>query len=122
MLSPSLYCYYDFGRKEIAMEGKITHTFDLSQSLIHGVTLECGAKAGYDHMSRLWGRPYDSSYGKKSYCYYGANADLVYGLGEHVKAKVGVAYEGNSAKKVHVLNVEGKKNSIWFNASVDCSF
>ncbi|MDR2779307.1 MAG: hypothetical protein LBB16_03440 [Puniceicoccales bacterium] len=126
LLEPSLYCFYDFDRKEVAIEGRVGYNFDLSQYSISGLGINLGAKLGYDYANKPYGYNIDvSSEGKKNYCYYGVNADLVYELNNNAKAKFGLAYEGNSAKKESWVNnilTRGHKNSLWLNASVDCAF
>jgi hypothetical protein len=127
--SPSLHLFYDFDRREIALEGKVGYNFDLSQYAVSGLGVDLGAKIGLDSAKKPYGRPRITTGptpdGKKGYCYYGANADLVYSFNGNAKAKVGVSFEGNSAKKNSWVNkpADGHhKNFVWFNASVDCSF
>lgn len=128
LLEPSLYCFYDFNRKEIAIEGRVRYNFDLSQYTFSGLEVDLGAKVGFDRSTKPLGVPMIERYGRNNYSYYGVNADLVYELNNNARAKVGVAYEGNSAKKDAWANgavdtaMPGHKNSIWLNASVDCSF
>jgi hypothetical protein len=128
ILTPSLYLFYDVGRKEIAVEGEVGHSFDLSQYSINGLSIDLGAKLGYDSARRPYGQKYNADeHHKKNYFYYGISADLVYGVTSNAKAKIGVAYEGNSAKKdswvYESSESTGKhKGVVWFNASIDCSF
>jgi hypothetical protein len=127
--SPSLYCFYNFDHREFAVEGAVNHSFDLSQQVAPGLGIDVGAKIGFDTSSRPYGLTYKKLYangkkiGKDGYCYYGLNADLVYGLGGEASAKVGVAFSGNLAKKQAWPNINSKgKEHVWFNAAVDCSF
>ncbi|MDR1255880.1 MAG: hypothetical protein LBJ94_03090 [Puniceicoccales bacterium] len=129
LLSPSLYLFYDFGCREIAIEGRVAYTYDLGQFGVGNVAVELGAKVGYDKAKRYFASnaSVGSQGGKKDYFYYGLNADLVYGLNEHAKARAGVEFAGNNASKdTWVNSVAGggsaRKNFVWFNASVDCSF
>ncbi|MDR2737470.1 MAG: hypothetical protein LBB18_00820 [Puniceicoccales bacterium] len=131
LMTPSLYIFYDVGRKEFALEGKVGYTFDLSQYAVQGLSVDLGAKLGYDTARRPYGAVYQSVlHGKKSYFYYGVSADIVYGITSNAKAKIGVYYEGNSAKRppdvTWVYSSYEKtgyhKNIVWFNASIDCSF
>ncbi|MDR1528716.1 MAG: hypothetical protein LBS22_03995 [Puniceicoccales bacterium] len=127
LLEPSLYCFYDFTRREVAIEGRVRYNFDLSQYAFSGLGVNLGAKVGFDQASKPYGFAYKSKHGKKSYGYYGINADLIYELNNNARAKVGVAYEGNSAKQESWVNAStpqqsGARNSIWVNASIDCSF
>ncbi|MDR1112855.1 MAG: hypothetical protein LBL18_03750 [Bacteroidales bacterium] len=125
LLEPSVYCFYDFDRKEFAAEFCARYNFDLSQYAFSGLEVNLGAKVGFDQANKPYGLPYDSSFGKKGYCYYGVNADLIYELNSNARAKVGVAYEGNSAEQKSWVNDSIKpahRNNIWVNASVDCSF
>ena len=133
-LDPSLYATYGFENKEINVEGRVSCNFDLSDKLAPGVGINVGAKFGFDHAKKFWKtkiRRYDIipnvlviDLGKKSYWYYGANADLVYSFNEKVRAKAGVEYVGNSAKKKSWVNLLGDahKNMVWFNAGLDCAF
>jgi hypothetical protein len=128
LLEPSLYCFYDFDRKEFAIEGRVLYNIDLSQYAFSGLGIDLGAKVGFDHSSKPYGLPHDESLGKKGYGYYGINADLVYELNNNARAKFGLVYEGNSAEKKSWVNngidnvIPGYRNSLWINASVDCSF
>ena len=123
MFSPSLYCEYDFDREEINVVAAAGYSFDLSQYAINGLCVDLGTKIGYDRASKPLGENYNkASHGDKDYAYYGLNADLVYSITDNAKARAGVAYEGNSAKKEAWTNVLGHKNMMWFNASVDCAF
>jgi hypothetical protein len=126
LLSPSVYAFYNFGSREFTVEGCTTYTYDLAQFGANNAAIELGAKVGYGKADR----PYASStynkdtWGKKGYFYYGANADLVYILGECAKARAGVAVGGNNADKKkdwpnHYIH---RRTFVWFNASVDCSF
>lgn len=125
LLSPSLYFFYDFGSKEVDIEGRVTYTYDLGQFGVNGLALELGAKLGYDHAKRPFAcskeAVKETFSGKKGYFYYGLNADAVYSFTDHAKGRVGVALAGSNAKKGSWARV-GAKNSVWFNASVDCSF
>ncbi len=120
LLSPSLYFYYDLNFRETAIEGKVARSFDLARFGANGLALDLSAKLGYDHV--------DTKKSDKDYIYHGLNADLVYSFNEHAKARVGVAYEGNSAKKKAWTNSSKAagsghhKNFVWFNASVNCAF
>ncbi|MDR1401918.1 MAG: hypothetical protein LBI81_03125 [Puniceicoccales bacterium] len=131
LLSPSAYCFYDFSRREFALEGKVGYYFDLSEQVLSGLGIDLGAKLGYDRTVKPYGAKEQietifPSESKKGYWYYGITADLVCALGEHAKTKIGAAVEGNSAKGDSWVNNGGidgsKRTSVWFNASVDCSF
>ncbi|MDR1232658.1 MAG: hypothetical protein LBJ75_00100 [Puniceicoccales bacterium] len=133
LLEPSLYCFYDFTRRELTVEGRVRYNFDLSQYAFSGLGVDFGAKVGFDQANKpyafsLWEAEQVGDVGKKSYCYYGINADLTYELNNNAKTKVGVAYEGNSAEQKSWVNDFGgsikpaHRNNIWVKASVDCSF
>lgn len=124
---PSLYVFYDFDRQELAVEGRLFYNVDLSQYAFSGLGIDLGAKVGFDRANKPFGDTYQESFGKKNYGYYGVSADLVYELNSNARAKVGFAYEGNSGEKKSWVNtlsdvVPGHKNSLWVNASIDCSF
>ncbi|MDR1596054.1 MAG: TonB-dependent receptor [Puniceicoccales bacterium] len=128
-LNPSLYCFYDFGCKEIGAEGKVQHFTDFSDNVSPGLGLDLGAKFGYVNSKRPYGfDDADAFAEKKDYFYYGANADLVYEVVDGTKLRAGISYEGNSASDKHVsdkdywVNVLGHKHNLWFNAAVTCSF
>lgn len=129
-LDPSLYVTYGFENKEINVEGRVSCNFDLSDKVAPGVGIDVGAKLGFDHAKKFWKTKigyYDylgESFGKKSYWYYGANVDLVYSFNEKIRARAGVEYVGNSAKKSSWVNLFGDahKNMAWFNAGLDCAF
>ena len=130
-LDPSLYVTYGFENKEINVEGRVSCNFDLSDKVAPGVGIDVGAKLGFDHAKKFWKTKIgeyhetaDIDFGKKSYWYYGANADLVYSFNEKIRAKAGVEYVGNSAKKESCVNLfdNAHKNMVWFNAGLDCAF
>ncbi|MDR2778870.1 MAG: hypothetical protein LBB16_01105 [Puniceicoccales bacterium] len=124
LLKPSLYCFYDFERREVAIEGALGHNFDLSLLLFDGLGIDLEAKVGYDHADKPLGASEKVNIKKAYYCYYGFDADLVYEFNQHAKAKVGIGYEGNSANKNAWVNGHGgcNNNQVWVNASIDCSF
>jgi len=130
-LDPSLYVTYGFENKEINVEGRVSCNFDLSDKVAPGVGIDVGAKLGFDHAKKFWKTKIgeyhemeDIDFGKKRYWYYGANADLVYSFNEKIRARAGVEYVGNSAKKKSWVNSFGNthKNMVWFNAGLDCAF
>jgi hypothetical protein len=119
-LMPKLYCSYDIGCKDFSVEGSVGHVFDLSPYSIGGLSLGIGAKFGLERMKTIHGKAIEI--GRKNYCYYGANADLIYEFSSCCSAKAGVYYEGNSAKKTSDILKGNVRNNVWFSASVDCSF
>jgi hypothetical protein len=129
LLNPSLYCFYDFGRKELMVEGAIRYFVDFSESLSSDFGIDLGAKFGYVHSKIPYGL--DKSLVetfRKDYFFYGVNADVVYTVTKGANVKFGVAYEGNSASEFKKgradswVNAGGKKANMWFNASLSCSF
>ena len=128
--SPALYGYYDFDRREIAIEGSASYFLDLSDYYT-GLGLDFGAKVGFDRAKKPYGQAYNrDEMGKKRYFYYGLSADVVYSMNDNAKVKVGVEFAGNSAKKNAWPNFgfangatgKGHKAGVWCNASIDCSF
>jgi hypothetical protein len=125
LLSPSVYFFYNYGSKEITIEGRATYTYDLGQFGISNTSVELGGRIGYDKANKPYGcKQYVSeNMGKKDYVYYGTNADLVYHFAEHAEVHAGVAVEANNARKEDWPNQYfWHRSFIWFNASVDCSF
>ena len=122
MFSPSVYAEYNFKTEEFNLVGTVGYNFDLSQYAISCLGIDLGAKLGYDRCNKPGGIDYNAQMGKKDYMYYGLNADLIYSITDSAKARAGVAYEGNSAKKATWVNGNHARNIIWFNASVDCAF
>lgn len=122
MFSPSVYAEYNFKTEDFNFVGTVGYNFDLSQYAISGLGIDLGAKLGYDRCNKPGGIDYNAKMGKKDYMYYGVNADLIYSINDTAKARAGVSYEGNSAKKNAWVNGNHARNMIWFNASVDCAF
>lgn len=134
LLSPSVYAYYDFDCREVALEGKVAYSFDFSRFGVNGLALDLGAKLGYDRAKKPFANKYLEEYAKvfghKGYMYYGLNADLVYSFNEHAKARVGMSLEGNSGKKdwkrwQNAPEFAGNghhRSFLFFTASVDCLF
>lgn len=134
----SLYVFYNFECREVAIEGKVSYTLDLGQFGLNKFLADFSCKAGFDRASRLMGANcvganshYDNNVWKnsKDYIYYSAVADLVYSLNEKANMRVGVEYVGNSAKNGSSVkriaiscSGDGHKNMLFFRSSVDCAF
>jgi hypothetical protein len=119
---PSLYCLCQSYGREVALEGRIEHRWDLLPLGLHGFMLEFSGAMGYGYASKPYGLPYAHSFGRKDYWYYGMALSLIYKLtaGE---ASIGVSYESNAASKDSWVNYgENYKNNVWFNAIVNFSF
>ncbi|MDR0742070.1 MAG: hypothetical protein LBE98_01235 [Puniceicoccales bacterium] len=116
----SLNGFYDFDRQEVSFEGMGVYNLDLS-SLFTGLGIDIWAKIGHDYTGKPLGVERFKIL-KERYNYYGVGADLAYRF-NHARVKVGVGYEGNSAKKDSWVNgwTTFSKGMV-VNASVDCSF
>ncbi|MDR2806735.1 MAG: hypothetical protein LBB11_01090 [Puniceicoccales bacterium] len=58
-----------------------------------------------------------------NWLYFGANADLVYSLNENVKARAGVGFSYNNAKKMSLVNIfDFKKHAVWFSSAIEFTF
>jgi hypothetical protein len=117
--------------KEIAVEGSIGYSYDLSPYVLNGLSIDLGLKAGYDNSEAPLGdsthrRAFNSNgvwaLEKRDYFYFGASADLTYKVTENAKAKIGVACAGNSVRDVQWVNSELDNKFAWFSAAIDCSF
>jgi hypothetical protein len=145
LLDPALYFSYDFTQKKANVEGTIGHTFDLGSVGANGLAIDLGAKLGYSRVKKPFGinsktkvlRVWEDTsvnphtlkhevgelFGKKGWFYTGANADLVYSLNEHAKARAGVAFSYNNAGKDTWVNAfNRKKHSVWFSSALEFSF
>ncbi|MDR3274111.1 MAG: hypothetical protein LBS87_02140 [Puniceicoccales bacterium] len=120
LLSPSLYVFYDLDAEDLDFESFISHTIDLANNF----ALELGAKLGYRRANKPGAcEKYDEAMGSKDYFYGGTTADLVYGLNEYSKLRVGAEFACNSAKRDAWANANGgHKSLLWFNASANFSF
>ncbi|MDR1401832.1 MAG: hypothetical protein LBI81_02645 [Puniceicoccales bacterium] len=118
-LRPAVYYFYDFDNRDISWEFSIGHEFDLERRLLPGLTLNVSAKVGFEQAEKSGGKRIEN--GKKYFFYYGTGADLVYAFGNNAKAKLGVAYEGNSAAKNSWVNAK-RRDFVWGSASISCSF
>jgi hypothetical protein len=119
-LARSLYSWYDLNNRDFSVEIKVGHSFDLSKSLLSGLNLVVESKIGYEHAKKSGGKAL--AVGEKlGYGYWGIGANLLYEIKGTTKAKIGVSYEGNSAKKFSWVNEKHKK-FVWFNASLNYSF
>jgi hypothetical protein len=122
LTKPSLYCFYDFNHREIAIEGAIEYSFDLSPFLFSGLGIDMKVNVGHYYAEKPYGEPISSYINSTNkYYYYGTEVNLVYEL-DHVRIKVGVSYAGNAASKKSWFNGIYAKNNMWFNASINCSF
>jgi opacity protein-like surface antigen len=143
LLSPSLYFSYDFTQKKANIEGAINYTFDLGSVGANGFAIDLGTKIGYSRVKRPYGvdratqvafPKFDDEgditgveagdlFAKKGWGYIGANADLVYSLNEHTKARAGVGLSFNNAKKDSWINdFNSKRHNVWFSSAVEFSF
>ncbi|MDR1595631.1 MAG: hypothetical protein LBR91_01750 [Puniceicoccales bacterium] len=121
LLSPAVYSFYDFNNEDFSIETKVSHKFDLGDIVAPGVGVRIGAKVGYERARKCSGECI-ADHEKRDFFYYGATADIVYDINSNATARVGVAYEGNSANKNSWVNSGTTKNFTWMNASIDCSF
>jgi hypothetical protein len=141
LLNPAIYFAYDFTQKKANIEGTIGYTFDLGSFGANGLAIDLGAKCGYTRVKKPDGISRTTQvafltidkdtvhltkgnlYDKKGWFYVGANADLVYSLNEHTKARAGVAFSYNNANKNSWINeFNGKKHNVWFSSALEFSF
>ncbi|MDR1401812.1 MAG: hypothetical protein LBI81_02545 [Puniceicoccales bacterium] len=145
-LSPSVYCYYDFGKQETAAEGKVSHIFNLS-TVARGLSLKISGTLGCDRAKKMYALKTSISnyvfvtdleriggnwYGNlllpkaKWYVYYDVGADLVYSMNNNMKFSAGVACAGNGTSKYDMCNAytdgSSRKNATIFRASASCEF
>ncbi|MDR2628857.1 MAG: hypothetical protein LBC30_02620 [Puniceicoccales bacterium] len=118
----SLDSFYDFERREVAVEGMGVYSFKLP-FLFSGLSIDIWAKVGYDYTSNPLGiTRVDIRIPKGCYYYYAAGADLAYRF-NHARVKVGVSYEGNFAKEDFWINKYATTDgNIVISASVNCLF
>jgi opacity protein-like surface antigen len=143
LLSPAVYFAYDCTQKKANIEGTINYTFDLGSVGANGFAIDLGTKIGYSRVNKPYGVNRATQvafavlddggdiagveagglFDKKGWGYIGANADLVYSLNEHTKARAGVGLSFNSAKKNSWVNdFNSKKHNVWFSSAVEFSF
>ncbi|MDR1366425.1 MAG: hypothetical protein LBJ13_00755 [Puniceicoccales bacterium] len=143
LLSPAVYFAYDFSQKKANIEGTLSYTLDLGSVGANGFAIDLGSKVGYSRVNKPYGisrttqvafARYDNDgniagvqsgglFDKKGWGYIGANADLVYALNEHTKARAGVGLSLNNAGKNSWINdFNFKKHNVWFSSAVEFSF
>lgn len=144
MMKPSIYFEYDTTQKKANVEGAVDYMFDLVNFGAGGLGVDVGAKIGFSHCKDpngvkrgVWDvlekshqntKKANPDYKgwidcKKSWFYAGANADLVYSLNENAKARAGVAFTFNSAKKDDYKNsMNRSKHNVWFSSAMEFSF
>lgn len=59
---------------------------------------------------------------KKGWFYAGVSADLTYSLNENTKARAGVEFSYNNAKKLSNVNWGNKKTNVWFTSALEFAF
>ncbi|MDR1173780.1 MAG: hypothetical protein LBK24_03235 [Puniceicoccales bacterium] len=118
-LSPSLYTFYDFNNEDFSLQVKVVHEIDLRESLMRGLGVEISGEGGYETAKKCNGKCIEGE--KRNFFFYGAGVDLAYTIHDRAKAKIGVAWKGNSAE-VHTWVNGAHKDFIWMRASVECSF
>jgi hypothetical protein len=123
ILSPSLYCFYDFTRHEFAAECKIIHQFRQFQYLDNGFSLCFGAELGFDKSHEPFG-VIGNAGPFSAYLYYSLNADLVYSLNADALAKIGIYFGGNFAGKRSWANSDSKtgRSRMWIAGSMNFAF
>jgi opacity protein-like surface antigen len=145
LLNPTLYFSYNCSERKANIESEINHTFDLGAQGINGFALDLGARLGYSHVKKPYGidgktqimfETLDGSgnhtgvsgnivkaFDKKGWFYGGINADLVYSLNENTKARAGVEFAFNNAKKESWINANNnEKHNVWFSSAVEFTF
>ncbi|MDR0740282.1 MAG: hypothetical protein LBF34_01065 [Puniceicoccales bacterium] len=148
LLNPALYFAYDFTQRKANIDGTVHYTFDLSSCGVTGFAIDLGGKVGYTRVKKPYGIAHDTKvsfldmrgliateaevniphregnlFEKTSWFYAGVNADLVYSLNENAKARAGVAFSFNSAKKDSWINEKNhKKRNVWFSSAVEFTF
>ncbi|MDR1413582.1 MAG: hypothetical protein LBI56_01420 [Puniceicoccales bacterium] len=118
LLKPAFYTFYDFDNQDFSAEVSVGHKFDLQQCL-RGLELEVSAKIGVEAVKKAGGVAIEGE--KKDFFYYGTGAGLVYAFNDNARVKVGISYEGNSAKKNSWVN-GSHRDFLWGSASINCSF
>ncbi|MDR2776695.1 MAG: hypothetical protein LBB17_01450 [Puniceicoccales bacterium] len=118
-LSPSLHAFYDFDNEDFSLKAKVMYEIDLGKRLMQGLGIEVSGDVGYETAKKSNGQWIEGE--KRDFFFYGAGVDLAYTINKKAKAKVGGAWEGNSAK-THTWVNDVHRNFIWINASVECSF
>jgi hypothetical protein len=142
LFNPALYFSYDFTQRKFDINGAAHYTFDLGPVGITGLGIDLGAKIGYARAKKPYGIAGGTQvfvplgitdkglaggvmdlFEKKSWFYTGLNADLVYSLNENAKARAGVAFSVNNAKKESWINEKNhKKHNVWFSTAIEFSF
>ncbi|UPA28251.1 MAG: hypothetical protein LW808_003020 [Verrucomicrobiota bacterium] len=143
LMRPSVYFEYDTTQKKANIEGAVGYTLDLVNFGAGGLGIDLGAKVGFSHAkdvdgikrgmwdSLIKGQAIEKEKGKKvewldckkNWFYAGANADLVYSLNENAKARAGVAFTFNNAKKDDYKNsMNRSKHNVWFSSAMEFSF
>ncbi|MDR2200700.1 MAG: hypothetical protein LBN94_01095 [Puniceicoccales bacterium] len=145
LLNPTLYFAYDFTQRKANVETEISHTFDLGAQGINGFAIDLGARLGYSRVKKPYGidrktqvvfetldndgehldvADHNSNlFEKKGWFYAGVNADLVYSLNENTKARAGVEFAFNNAKKDTWINeFNQKRQNVWFSTAFEFTF
>ncbi|MDR1591239.1 MAG: hypothetical protein LBR92_04590, partial [Puniceicoccales bacterium] len=116
---------------------------DLGCCGITGLSFDIGGKVGYTYIKKPYGIDRNTQvsflvvdltngsvahtegnlFDKRSWFYTGATADLVYSLNENAKARAGVAFSYNNAKKSSWVNEKNQqKHNVWFSSAIEFSF
>ncbi|MDR2371661.1 MAG: hypothetical protein LBD60_00765 [Puniceicoccales bacterium] len=152
LLNPALYFAYDFTQRKANIDGTVHYTFDLSSCGVTGFAIDLGGRVGYTRVKKPYGISHDikvsffdfagsnwagiaegepgaishkegNLFEKTCWFYTGVNADLVYSLNENAKARAGVAFSYNNAKKDSWINEKNhKKHNVWFSSAVEFTF
>lgn len=142
LLNPSIYFSYDLTQKKADIEGALGYTLDLGSFGAKGLAIDLGAKAGYSRVTKPFGIKRSTTavlataaagtaptalsgtyFAKKGWFYGALSADLVYGFNDNAKARAGVAFSFNNAKKDSWINsMNAKKHNVWFSSAVEFAF
>ena len=129
-LCPSIHYIYDFTWERHNIEGKVNYLYNLSPIGIENFAVKFSSQLGFDHTKRPLGMKREATEifvkqcgWKKSYVYYGANADLIYSLKENTEVSLGINYAGFNKKAAWPADNSGDhKNFIWLSALIACHF
>jgi hypothetical protein len=129
-LHPAINYIYDFIWERHNIEGKLNYLYDLSSIGIENSAVNLSSHVGFDHTEKPLGMKKAATEifvkqcgWKKSYVYYGANADLIYYLKENTKISLGVNYAGFNRKEAWPADNSGNhRNFVWLSALIACHF
>jgi hypothetical protein len=125
-INPSFYYYHDFNLDGEVVQGGLSYTWDISNSIgLAGTSIVPSVQVGWDHQNRSFGDelPAGIANERNGYTYWLLSLEGDYKINSFATAFAGFRYSGNNdGTKTNAFTWDpqggGTKNSIWGGAGI----